>query len=251
MASDVTRGLTGARVAVTRARTQASKLATQLRARGATPIEAPTIEIVDPADGGAALAERATGGTGWDWVVVTSPNGAHRFVAALGSSPRPRRLAAIGPATAAVLEAAGLVVDLLPTRHVAEGLLEVFPPPGAGAGRRLLLPQAGAARPVLRDGLAGLGWDVDAVEAYRTVAPEITDAQRRAVATADAITFTSSSTVTNFLASYGRDVLPPIVASIGPITSETARMAGISVTIEADPHTIDGLVSALEQALEH
>ena len=98
---------------------------------------------------------------------------------------------------------------------------------------------------MLPDGLVAAGWEVDVVDAYRTVPAPIGDEQRDAVATAEVITFTSSSTVEHFVAAFGTDAVPPVVACIGPITAATARSLGVEVTIEAADHSIDGLVAAL------
>jgi uroporphyrinogen III methyltransferase/synthase len=107
------------------------------------------------------------------------------------------------------------------------------------------LARAAEARDVLPDGLAAAGWHVDVVAAYRTVPATVTDEQRERIAAADTITFTSSSTVSNTVAALGADALPPVVACIGPVTADTARSFGIEVAVEADVHTIDGLVAAL------
>ena len=98
---------------------------------------------------------------------------------------------------------------------------------------------------MLAAGLAAAGWEVDVAEAYRTEPAEPGRAALAAVTAADAVTFTSSSTVTGFLSVAGRDAVPPTVVSIGPVTSATAREHGLAVAAEADPHTIDGLVAAL------
>jgi uroporphyrinogen-III synthase len=180
---------------------------------------------------------------------VTSANGVDALLAAaeVGASRvdlGARRVAVVGPATADRLRTAGVEPSLVPSRFVAEGLLDEFPSP-PDAGGRVLLAQADAARDVLANGLRDRGWTVDAVVAYRTVAAEVPPDVRGAVALADAITFTSASTVRNFVAAFGADAVPPIVASIGPITTRAAHELGIHVTIDADPHTIDGLVRAL------
>jgi uroporphyrinogen-III synthase len=113
----------------------------------------------------------------------------------------------------------------------------------------VLLPQAADARPVLAEGLAAKGWYVDVVEAYRTVTGSPSERELRAAREADAITFTSSSTVTGYLDVAGPDAVPPVVASIGPITTATAKELGIAVTVEADPSTVEGLVDAVLRAL--
>lgn len=247
--SAATGPLAGRTVVVTRATAQASTLVDALTGLGAEVVAVPVIAVEDPLDGGAALREAVAGLGAADWLVVTSTNGADRVAAALAAtgrtSPAPASVAAIGPGTADALAAAGIEVTLVPERFVAEGLLAVFPPPPADGGGRVVLAQAAAARPVLRDGLRAAGWRVEAVEAYRTVhpapAPDVLDRARAA----DAITFTSASTVHGYVAAAGADAVPPVVASIGPITSEAARSVGLRVAVEADPHTIPGLVAAL------
>lgn len=241
-----TRPLFGLEVVVTRTREQASQLSAALRAQGAAPVEVPVIRIDEPADGGARLREAATAAATYDWIVLTSPNGADRFVAQLrdGRDLGAARLAAIGPGTAAVLARHHLVADLVPDRYVAEGLLDALVATADGTARALVA-RAAVARDVLPDGLRAAGWEVDVVEAYRTVPVEPTVAERDAVAAADAITFTSSSTVTNFVDAFGLDALPPLVACIGPVTAATARELGIEPSVEATEHTIDGLVEAL------
>jgi uroporphyrinogen III methyltransferase / synthase len=243
------RPLLGRRVVVTRTRAQASDLALRLRDTGADPLEVPVIRIEDPSDGGAALAHAAGELATYEWVVVTSPNGAQRLldaVAAAGGDARAfgaARVAAIGPATAAVLAAAGIRADVVPAKYVAEALLDAIPWPADGG--RVLLARAEVARDVLPDGLRQRGWQVDVVDAYRTVPAEVTDQHRGAVAGADIVTFTSSSTVERFVAAFGTDGTPPVVACIGPVTATTARELGLRVDVEADVHTVPGLVDAL------
>lgn len=236
--------LAGRRIVNPRAAGQASALSERLAALGATVVEVPLIEIVDPADGGAALAAAVEHLEIYDWVVVTSPNGARRFCATLGDGGFPEHVgvAAIGPATASVLTNGGLTVDLVAERAVAESLLAALP---AGPGR-VLLPRAAVARDVLPAGLAAGGWEVDVVEAYRTVAATVDRQQLAELIGADVVAFTSSSTVTRLLDAVGVDAVPETVAAIGPITAATARGAGLTVTIEAADHTIDGLVAAIE-----
>jgi uroporphyrinogen III methyltransferase/synthase len=249
------RPLFGRRVVVTRAREQAGELVVRLSARGAATVEVPAIAIVDPADGGAALAaavERLAAGA-YDWLVLTSPNGARRLLAALRAAGRDARalgatrLAAIGPGTADALAAGNLVADLVPPRFVAESLLASFPPTGGTevSTGRVLLARAAVARDVLPDGLAARGWKVDVVDAYRTEPVPLDDRAREGLAGAEIVTFTSSSTVTGFLAGVGPAAVPPVVAAIGPVTAATARAHGLTVAVEAEVHTLDGLVDAL------
>jgi uroporphyrinogen III methyltransferase/synthase len=249
------RPLFGRRVLVTRTRQQASALSEALRAAGAEPVELPVIEVADPADGGAALRKAAADLAAYDWVVLTSPNGAERLLAAVadaGGDARTfgtARVAAIGPSTAAVLGAGGIRADLLPERFVAESLLEAFPTapvaPVTGGSGRVLLARAAVARDVLPDGLRARGWEVDVVDAYRTIPAALTAEQRADALRADIVTFTSSSSVERFLESAGADAVPPVVACIGPITADTARAHGLTVDVEAPVHTIPGLIDAL------
>jgi len=243
------RPLFGRKVVVTRARAQASNLVERLAALGAETVELPTIEIADPADNGEALRAAAARLATYDWVVFTSVNAVDRVfrclrdARAFGSAT----VAAVGPGTAGALASRGVVADLVPATAVAEALVESFPSP-SGAGR-VLLPQAADARRVLADGLRARGWLVDAVEAYRTVTARPSPEALAAAATADAIAFTSSSTVTSWLGLAGAGALPPVVACIGPVTAATAAEHGVAVTVVADEHTVEGLVAALVGAL--
>jgi uroporphyrinogen III methyltransferase/synthase len=235
------RPLFGVRVVVTRAREQASELSARLRDLGALPIEVPAIQIAEPADDGAGLRAALASLASYDWVVFTSVNTVERVLREVQDARRfgPARIAAIGPGTADALRGRSLMADLVPERFVGEALVEAFP---TGSGR-VLLPRAAVARDVVPDGLRAKGWQVDVVEAYRTV-PAPSPAS---VPEADAITFTSSSTVTNFLA-LGLPV-PAVVACIGPVTAQTAEEHGLKVDVVADEHTIEGLVSALRNRL--
>ncbi len=236
------RPLTGRRIVVTRAPAQASRLTDRLLAAGADVINVPTIAIADPPDGGAALAAAAAAVSTYDWVVLTSPNGAERFLDAVGDARRLAgvRLAVIGPGTAAVLRAHRMEPDLIPARYVAEGLLEDFPD---GPGR-VLIPQAREARPVLAEGLLERGFVVDVVPAYETVPADVPAGSLADIAGADAVAFASSSAVTNFVAAVPEASRPEVAVAIGPISAATARDAGFEV-VEAAQHDLDGLVAAV------
>jgi uroporphyrinogen-III synthase len=199
--------------------------------------------VADAFDGGAALRAAAARLHEYAWVVLTSANGADRLCRELRDARAfgAARVAAIGPGTAAVLRKWGIAADLVPERFVAEALLEALP---SGNGS-VLLARAAVARDVLPDGLRDKGWTVDVVEAYRTERAPVTNELRDLARTADAVTFTSSSTVTNYLDAVGHDAVPPVVACIGPITAATARESGLHVDVEAAEHTVDGLVDAL------
>jgi uroporphyrinogen III methyltransferase/synthase len=247
------RPLFGRTVVVTRARAQTSALAGLLHLQGAETVEVPVIEIAEPEDGGVArraAAARLRAGA-YDWVVFTSVNGVARFFGELRDARDVgrARVAAIGPGTAEALADRGVLADLVPGRFVAESLLDAFPdpprPPNGAAGGQVLLARAAVARDVLPEGLAERGWEVDVVDAYRTVPAPVTAEQREAVAAADVVTFTSSSTVDRFLDAVGADHVPPLVACIGPVTADTAHERGLRVDVVADVHTMPGLVDAL------
>src|SRR5215213_1388835 len=245
------RPLLGRRVVVTRAREQAGPLVDGLRRLGAMAVEVPVVEVADPADGGAALAEAAARLATFDWVVLTSANGVDRLLARLRDSRAfgACRVAAVGPATAAALARWHVAADLVPDEAVGEALVDAFPLPSDDRPGRVLVAQAAGARPVVAEGLRAAGWGVEAVEAYRTApahpAPDVV----AAAASADALTFTASSTVRAYLEVAGEEPLPPVVVCIGPVTASAARGAGLAVTAVADPHTVDGLLAALVTAL--
>jgi uroporphyrinogen III methyltransferase/synthase len=245
--------LFGQRIVVTRARGQAEALSGKLRALGAEVIELPTIEILpaldyEPLD--RAIANLAS----YDWLVFTSANGVRFFLERLDRSAADlrslrARICAIGPATRAAIEALHLKVDVMGKDYVAEGLLQAFSAHDL-EGKRILLPRAAVARDLVPAELTRRGAHVEVVEAYRTGTPEnakiaateIFAEQRRP----DWITFTSSSTVQNFVALAGTDALARVrAASIGPVTSATARKLGIEVAAEASVFTVDGLVDAI------
>jgi uroporphyrinogen III methyltransferase/synthase len=245
--------LFGRRIVTTRARGQAEALTFRLKELGADVVEMPTIEIQPAADYGPldrALSELAA----YDWLIFTSANGVRFFLERLDASAVDlralrARICAIGPATRAAIEALHLKVDLMGREYVAEGLLAAFAAHDL-AGRRVLLPRAAVARDLVPVELAKRGARVDVVEAYRTVAPA--DAADRAARVfggerkPDCITFTSSSTVQNFAAVAGAEALAGVkVATIGPVTTATARGLGIAVAAEARVFTADGLVDAV------
>jgi uroporphyrinogen III methyltransferase / synthase len=251
------RPLSGKTVVVTRSAEAAPQLAALLRDVGARALELPTITLAPPSDGGDALAAavaRLHAGA-YAWAVFTSPNAVQRVFDVV---PDTRsfgavEVAALGPATAKALAAYRVVADLVPRRYVAEGLLESFPPPPppSAATREVFLPQAAGARDELRCGLAEAGWEVDAVEVYRTLPRPIEPQLLEAAGRADAICFASSSAVDSYLDQAGAagSTVPPVVACIGPVTAATARRRGLHVSAEASEHTLDGLVAALVGAL--
>ena len=253
--------LRGRTILVTRARHQAGRLAEALRAKGAAVIEIPAIEIVPPAsyaDLDAALGNLSQ----YQWLIVTSANGVEAMrerMAALNLSSRDfshLKIAAVGSATSQALCDMELTVAITPPEYVAESLLEALGP--TVGGHRVLLARAAVARDAIPDALRARGATVDVVDAYRTVIPDESVERVRVLfgekgRTPDAATFTSSSTVTNFLALLrAAGVQAPAAmkaVSIGPITSATLRELGWEPAAEADPHDLAGLVDATITAL--
>jgi uroporphyrinogen III methyltransferase/synthase len=249
------RPLLGKRIVVTRTRKQASVLSNKLRALGAHVIELPTIRIEPPSDL-REFAELVQDAHIYDWIVFTSANGVEAFfgiffklyddVREIGGV----HIAAIGPATAQRVKDFHLHVDLQPEEFVAEAVVKEFKRQGSIDNLRILLVRAEKARDVLPKELSGGGAIVDEAFAYRTV-PETRDTSgaRRQLAQggADLITFTSSSTVENFLALELPWPKGMRIASIGPVTSKTARDQGLKVDVEAHRHDIDGLVQAVRE----
>jgi uroporphyrinogen III methyltransferase/synthase len=234
------RPLAGRSVAVTRARAQASGLASSLRALGAQVIETPTIRIEPRSVELPAL-------DGFDLLCLTSANGVEilfKLLAARGEDARSlagTTVAAIGPGTARALREHGVIADVVPERFVAESLIDAL----AGSSfRRALIARAARARDVLPDALRERGIEVEVVALYETVAEPLDDGQREALRDADYVTFTSSSTVRFFLAAA--ELGPTTrIASIGPVTSDTLREHGVEPHIEATRHDIDGLLEAI------
>jgi uroporphyrinogen III methyltransferase / synthase len=247
------RPLLGKRIVVTRTRKQASALSRKLRSLGAHVIELPTIRIEPPSDL-REFGELVQDAHIYDWIVFTSANGVEAFFdiffklyddsREIGGA----RIAAIGSATAQRVKDFHLHVDLQPKEFVAEEVVREFKKQGSIENLKILLVRAEKARDVLPKELSALGAIVDKALAYRTV-PETRDTSgaRRQLATdgADLITFTSSSTVENFLALGLPWPKGMQVASIGPITSQTARNNGLKIDVEAKRHDIDGLVDAI------
>jgi uroporphyrinogen III methyltransferase/synthase len=243
--------LFGKRIVVTRAREQADALGSLLNALGAGVISLPTIELRPPAD--SAPLDRAIAQLdAYDWLVFTSANGVRFFLDRLDAGENDLRklrakICAIGPATRAAVEALHLKVDLMGKEYVAESLLEAFAAHQL-EGKRVLLPRAAVARDLVPAELVRRGARVDVVEAYRTLPPEHLAEQVREVLahSPDCLTFTSSSTLRNLVQATGADALRGIsVASIGPITTQTARELGVEVAAQAKVFTVEGLVAAV------
>ena len=259
--------LEGIRVLVGRARGQASSLSTELRSLGAKVIEIPFIEIrpprsYQPLD--TALKQISK----YDWLILTSVNGVDALAARMKrSNIAPGQLAhlkiaTIGPSTRGTAEKMGLEVSIVPPKYVAESVVQSLR--GKAEGQRVLLVRAAVARDVIPRELREMGATVDVVEAYQTVVPESSRKKLRSVmedqkSRLQVVTFTSSSTVRNFVALLGGRGRPPHktpphianlldgvrLASIGPITSATLREFGLPVHMEAEEYTIAGLTRAI------
>ena len=254
--------LAGLRVLVGRARRQASALSAELKELGAEVIEIPFIEIrpprsYDPLD--AALKQLSK----YQWLILTSVNGVEALAARmqrLGIKPSEQvhlNVAAIGPSTRSAAEKIGFKVSVVPSKYVAESVVDSLR--GKVAGQRLLLVRAAVARDVIPRELQKMGGTVDVVEAYETLVPEsskkrLQSLMKNSTKRPHVVTFTSSSTVRNFVDLLGgRECLPQIcklldgvrLASIGPITSATLREFGLPVHMEAEEYTIVGLTHAV------
>ena len=250
------RPLAGRTVAVTRPRGQASGLAAPLEQAGARVLLCPVIEIV--ALGLTDEARSAIAGLdAYETVIFTSANGVAIFCERLRDCGRSdaelaaRELVAIGPATARALDERGLAASLVPEEYVAEGVLaELDARARRLAGRRVLLPRAREARPVLPDELRRRGATVDVVELYETVPAAALSCPVADVEAADYITFTSSSTARHFVTLMGADGLAgrlrrARLASLGPVTSATQRNLGLPVAVEAAVFSAAGLAAAI------
>ena len=252
-----TKPLFGRGIVITRPEAQTEELSEPLRARGARVIHFPVIRIAPPEsweelDGAIDRLES------YRWIIFTSANGVAFFFRRLRERGRDIRdlkgirIATIGPATASAVETLGIRVDLVPEEFISEGVVKAF----AGEdlrGRRVLLPRAEQARDVIPEGLAKMGADVDVATAYRTVRSDRNAAELQsflAEEKVDVITFTSPSTVANFLGIMGPDFHLPSkvrIACIGPVTEAAARKAGFPVDILQERYTIPGLVEALTE----
>ena len=247
--------LFGMGVVITRPQRQVDDLARLLAAQGASPLAFPTISILPPSDW--SDLDRAIGQLeSYQWLIFTSTNGVHFFFERLREKGRDVRdlkgikICCIGPATARQIENRGIRVDLVPDEFIAEGILKSFASINI-SGQRILIPRACRARDILPENLKKQGAAVDVATTYQTInsgrkkdeLAKLIDAGE-----VDIITFTSSSTVTNFVEIMGADyALPPNIkiACIGPVTAATAKKAGFQIDISREEYTMEGLVQSL------
>jgi uroporphyrinogen III methyltransferase/synthase len=244
------RPLHGRRVVVTRARAQASGLATRLRQLGAEAVELPAIRI-EPRIEGDEVRRAIERVEDYALICLTSPKGADLLLDALQGAGKDSRalagaaIAAIGPGTARALAGRGIVADVVPERFVAEALVAALADLDL-KGRPVLVARPAEARDVLPDALRERGAEVDVLALYETVREQPPPEAIEAAQGADYVTFTSSSTVRNLTEALGeRFPSEARVVSIGPVTSEAARAAGLAVDVEAERHDVDGLLAAL------
>jgi len=252
--------LFGVSILVTRAREQASGFSKALAEYGARVVEMPTIRIGESPEPG-KVADAIAKLDEYDWLIFTSVNGVERFFHYLRAAGKDLRalgrrafLCAIGPATGAALEAYGLRVDLVPESYVAESVVEALKSRGGLRGKRILLPRAAVAREFIPEALGALGATVDEVAVYSTEieAPENLDRVLGELdeGKIDVVTFTSSSTVKNFIKLVGEPAAAglsgkTLVASIGPVTADTAGKHGLKTDIMPAEYTIEGLTAAV------
>jgi len=255
-----TKPLFGKRIVVTRAREQASNFRKRLALLGAECIEFPTIEIIPPERWGPVdqAIERIEK---YDWLIFTSVNGVKFFLERLGTFGKDVRdlhglkIAAIGPKTAEIWQDMGIIPDLVPDEYRAEAIIECFRKRATISGTKILLPRATEARRILPDELKKLGAQVDEIPIYQTVRPDQNANMLRQMleeGSIDMVTFTSSSTVNNFMEMFTKDrdklqewLTGVAVACIGPVTADTANRRGISVDLIPETYTIEALSRAI------
>ena len=250
-----TKPLFGKGVVITRPERQADDLARLLAAQGANPIAFPTISITEPSNW-SELDHALRQLESYNWLIFTSANGVHFFFERLRQKDMDIRdlkgikIGCIGPATARQIEDRGIRVDLVPEEFIAEGLLKSFASMNL-SGKKILIPRAARARDILPQGLKKQGAYVDVVTAYQTIPSGRKKEELSASLDAgevDVITFTSSSTVTNFVELMGQGFILPDhvkIACIGPVTASTAVKAGFRVDIRQEEYTMEGLVQSL------
>ncbi len=252
-----TKPLFGRGVVITRPIEQAHDFIELLAAEGARPIHFPTIKIEPPLYW-TGLDESIGNIEMYSWLIFTSANGVRFFLRRLREKGRDVRdlknirICAIGPATAGMLRKMGLHVEIVPNEYISEGVIKSF----SGIDlrkKKILLPRAEVARDIIPDELAKMGAEVDVVTAYRTVQSGVkkTDLQDQIdKGRVDVITFTSPSTVANFVQITGKDFKLPEkvkIACIGPVTAAAARKFGFKIDIMQNEYTVPGLVASIRE----
>ncbi|MBN2570273.1 MAG: uroporphyrinogen-III C-methyltransferase [Deltaproteobacteria bacterium] len=246
--------LFGKGIVITRPEAQSAEFADLLYEEGARVIPFPTIKIVPPEsfdDLDGAIEHIGK----YNWIVFTSVNGVGYFFDRLFYLGKDARnlagvgICAIGPATSRAVERYGIRVDLVPDNYVSESVVTAFEKVGI-AGKRILIPRAEIARDLIPESLAEMSALCDVLTVYRTISSRLTKEEFSKIAqtnTIDVITFTSPSTVNNFINIVGKDNIPPDtrIACIGPVTKIAAEEAGLTVHIVAESYTTEGVVHAM------
>ena len=244
MANDLSTGaLSGRRIIVTRSAQRAGALSKMFREAGAEVIEIAVTDTVDPADNGQALREACLVIDQYDWVVVTSPEGAHRFREAMTAGSlehRSFKIAAVGTATAQAVGGA----DLIPVVQTGRSLGEIFP---SGSGR-VLLAVAESAGNDFEIAARAQGWTVDRIVTYQTVPLTTAADQEAEIHGCDAITFASASAARAWVTLFGR-LTPAVVVAMGPTTATALSELGIAPVTVASEQSLQGLVGATSTAL--
>ena len=243
-----TKILFGKKIVVTRTRQQASKLSMQLENLGAEVLEFPVIKIAAPSDNFKSLDAAISNIKNFAWIIFTSANGVENFFERLKLFKMDARalsnskIAVIGSATAEKLSSYGIIADIIPEKFCAESLIDALK--NSVAGKNILIARAEVAREILPLELENFGANVTIAAAYKTVPA---DAEKINFAEVDLVTFTSSSTVENFVKAAGIEILQKIKsAAIGPITAQTLKNFGVTADIVAKEFTIAGLVDAIK-----
>ena len=240
------RPLSGLSVALTGLDAEWGSLATALQNMGARTIACQTIAIEPPGDHGKALRRALEKKDEYSWIVVASRNAVEAVLGVVRDARGVAgpKIAAIGPATALALSEHGVVADLVASEANAEGLLAAFPVADSKDGK-VLLPRASIGRDVLPDGIRARGWQVEVIEAYRTIGLAVSPQSLVELTSAHAVVFTSSSTVRALLSQVDKNDLPHLVVSIGPATTATLLAYGIPVALEATRHDAIGIAESL------
>ncbi|MCK5237025.1 MAG: uroporphyrinogen-III C-methyltransferase [Deltaproteobacteria bacterium] len=256
------RPLFGRRVLVTRTRAQAEKFIDILETKGAQTVAVPVIKTVAPTSS-AKMDQAIKKLSSYDWAIFTSVNGVKYFfkrLYSLGLDIRELKgvkICCIGPASRDEVTKRGIKVDLVPGEYVAEGVIREFQKKGVNSirGKRFLLPRAEVARDVIPKEIKKLGGKIDVAPSYKTICPKKEAEEIKSLikkGKVDVVTFTSGSTVTNFVSLFKKNELTKAlksitVACIGPVTTKTAEDFGLTVKIKAKKYTLDGLASAMER----
>lgn len=239
--------LSHCRVVVTRPEKQSRSLIEKLEQIGAQVIIAPTIEVVPIRENSAFIAQICQSISDYDWVIFTSANAVDYFMEFVEDvdSFSSTKIACIGSATSKALNRYNLMADLIPKNFVAEDLLESFPFVTALDKGKILFPRSAQARDVLPKGLKAKGWHVQGVDVYRVVKPQLSKEVLDRAQVGDVITFTSPSSVDNYLELTNTKQITASIVCIGSVTAEHVRSKGLKPAAVAQDHSVEGLIEAI------